>query len=164
MTGTVVQVSISRGGVPKRAIPSARLTEKGVEGDAWRYSFHGGPRQAVLLITMEGVEELVSLGFPLSAGALGENITALGLDRRSLRVGQRFQVGEAEIELTSVRGPCATLNVYGAGIQAAMYDARVATGDPESPRWGLSGFYAAVTRPGNVLPRDVIVSCRKPSS
>ena len=29
VTGTVLQVSVSRGGIPKRAIPSAELTERG---------------------------------------------------------------------------------------------------------------------------------------
>ena len=46
---------MSRGGVPKRAVPEAMFTETGIEGDAWRYPFHGGPRKAVLLITAEGI-------------------------------------------------------------------------------------------------------------
>jgi len=38
-----------------------------------------------------------------------------------------------------------------------MYDARVQKGDPESPLWGLSGFYASVVQPGSVRPGDAIV-------
>ena len=37
MTGTLAQVSVSQGGIPKFAIPSAGLTEIGIAGDAWRY-------------------------------------------------------------------------------------------------------------------------------
>jgi MOSC domain-containing protein YiiM len=37
-----------------------------------------------------------------------------------------------------------------------MYDARVVKGDPESPLWGLSGFYASVVEPGTVRPGDTI--------
>lgn len=158
MTGIVVQLNVSRGGIPKRAIPSARLTETGIEGDSWRRPFHGGRQQAILLLTMEGIDELIALGFPLFPGALGENVTSRGLNRAELRIGQRFQMGDAVIELRSVRGPCSTLDVYGPGIQKAMYDARVAAGDPASPRWGLSGFYASVIQPGTVSPGDVIVS------
>ena len=87
---------------------------------------------------------------------MGENITTRGLDRRSLRIGHRFRIGTAEIALTRVRTPCATLGVYGAGIQAAIYDARVQAGEWISERWGASGFYGAVTRPGTVRPGDPI--------
>jgi MOSC domain-containing protein YiiM len=157
---TVVQVGVSRGGIPKLAIPSAELTAMGIAGDSWRYPFHGGRRKAILLITVEGIEALISQGFPLFPGALGENLTTRGLDRRGLRIGERYRVGEAMIELTQIRTPCATLDVYGSGIQAAMYDARVQAGDTESPRWGLSGFYASVVEPGTVRPGDPIAAER----
>jgi len=156
VTGVVLQVGVSKGGIPKTAIPSAGVTERGIDGDAWRFPFHGGRRQAILLMTIEGIEELVAQGFPLFAGALGENLTTRGLDRRTLRFGQRLRAGDAEIELTRMRTPCATLNVYGSGIQAAMFDAAVQAGDPASPRWGLSGFYASVVQPGTVRPGDMI--------
>jgi MOSC domain-containing protein YiiM len=156
MTGSVAQVNVSQGGIPKHAIPSGELTEHGVTGDAWRFPFHGGRRKAILLVTIEGIDELVADGFPLFPGALGENITTRALDRRVLRVGQRCRIGEATIELTEVRAPCGTLDVYGPGIQAVMYDARVRAGDPESPLWGLSGFYASVIQPGLVHPGDAI--------
>ena len=156
MTGTVLQINVSQGGIPKRPVPFGELTTAGITGDSWRYRFHGGPKQAVLLITLEGIEELVAQGFPLTPGALGENLTTRGLDRRVLRFGQRLQVGTAVIELTKMRQPCATLNVYGPGVQAAMYDARVVKGDYESPLWGLSGFYASVVQPGIVRPGDEV--------
>lgn len=156
MTGIVLQVNVSQGGIPKREIPLGELTPAGITGDAWRYRFHGGPKQAVLLITIEGIQELVARGFPLYPGALGENLTTQGLDRRALRFGQRLRVGSATIELTKMRQPCATLDVYGPGIQKAMYDARVVKGDPTSPLWGLSGFYASVVEPGTVSPGDTI--------
>ena len=156
MTGIVLQVNVSQGGIPKREIPLGELTPEGITGDAWRYRFHGGPKQAVLLITIEGIQELVARGFPLYPGALGENLTTQGLDRRALRFGQRLRVGSATIELTKMRQPCATLDVYGPGIQKAMYDARVVKGDPTSPLWGLSGFYASVVEPGTVSPGDTI--------
>ena len=156
MTGTVVQVGVSRGGIPKLPILSAELTNGGIVGDSWRYPFHGGRLQAILLITIEGIDELIAQGFPLFPGALGENLTTRGLDRRELRLGQRLRLGTAEIELTRLRAPCATLDVYGSGIQAAMYDALAAAGDPASPRWGLSGFYASVIQVGQVQAGDTI--------
>jgi MOSC domain-containing protein YiiM len=142
--------------VPKLAIQSAELTEMGIVGDAWRYPFHGGRRKAILLITVEGIDELVSQGVALFPGALGENLTTRGLDRHQMRLGQRIQVGGAAIELTQVRLPCSTLDIYGSGIQAAIYDAGVQAGDPGSPRWGLSGFYASVVQPGIIRAGDPI--------
>jgi MOSC domain-containing protein YiiM len=156
--GTVLQVSISRGGVPKRAIPEGDVTPLGIAGDGYNHpQIHGGPRQAVLLISSEAISELTSLGYLLYPGALGENITTVGVDRRQWRAGQRWRVGQAVVELTKVRAPCETLSVYGPGIQKAVYDARVKAGDPSSPRWALAGFYASVAQPGIVRPGDPIL-------
>jgi len=158
MTGVVAQVSISPGGVPNRAIEEGNVTKAGIAGDGWRHpAFHGIPKRAILLIASEAIDELAARGFPVFYGALGENITTRGLDRRSLRIGQRLRVGEAVVELTEIRLPCGALNIYGAGIQTAIYDARAQAGDPASPVWGMSGFYASVVQPGIVRPGDAIL-------
>jgi len=157
LTGTILQIGISRGGIPKRPVPEAILTPLGVEDDAHAHpEIHGGPRQAVLLITSETIAELARRGFPVYYGALGENLTTQGIDRRLLRAGQRYRAGAAVIELTKVRGPCATLDVYGPEIKGAIYDSQVKAGDFASPRWALSGFYAAVVQPGLVRANDII--------
>jgi MOSC domain-containing protein YiiM len=157
MTGTIVQVSISPGGVPKRPIAEAEVTPTGIRGDSWAHSdIHGGPNQAVLLITSEGIGELIAQGYPLFPGALGENLTTLGLDRRQMRIGQRYRVGDVILELTKMRAPCTTLNVYGPSIVKAVYDAQVQANDASSPRWGLGGFYARVLKGGLVRPKDII--------
>jgi MOSC domain-containing protein YiiM len=157
MTGSIVQINISPGGIPKWPIAEADVTPEGIRGDSWAHpQFHGGPRQAVLLITSEGIDELIAQGYPLYAGALGENLTLAGLDRRQMRIGQRYRAGEVLLELTKIRTPCDTLDVYGPSIKQAVYDAQVKAGDVSSPRWGLSGFYARVLRPGVVRQRDII--------
>jgi MOSC domain-containing protein YiiM len=157
LLGTVLQVSISRGGVPKHAIAEGEIGPLGIAGDSYAHpQIHGGPQQAVLLISSEAIAELTALGYPLYPGALGENITTLGIDRSQWRSGQRWRVGQAIVELTRVRGPCETLSVYGEGIQNAVYDAQVKAGDTSSPRWALSGFYASVVHPGIVRPGDPI--------
>ena len=38
MTGRIVQINVSPGGVPKRPVPRARATRSGIEGDAQRDS------------------------------------------------------------------------------------------------------------------------------
>jgi len=157
MTGSILQINISPGGIPKRPIPEATVTAEGIRGDSWAHpQFHGGPNQALLVITSEGIADLASQGYPLYHGALGENLTTRGLDRRQMRVGQRYRAGEAFFELTKIRVPCATLDVYGPGIREAIYDKQVKAGDPSTPRWGLSGFYARVLQPGIIRPHDII--------
>src|SRR6202162_576096 len=151
MTGSIVQVNISPGGVPKRPIAEAEVTPEGIRGDSWAHpEIHAGLNQALLLITSEGIDELIAQGYPLFPGALGENLTTLGLDRRQMRAGQRYRAGDVFFELTRRRAPCATLNVYGPGIQHAIFDAQVNASDPVSPRWGLSGFYARVLIAGTI--------------
>ncbi|HEX5432497.1 MAG TPA: MOSC domain-containing protein [Bryobacteraceae bacterium] len=134
------------------------VTPLGIQGDLHAHpAIHGGPRKAILWMTSEGIEELKEAGFPLYYGALGENVTTTGVDRRFLRVGQRWRIGQAVIELTRLRVPCATIDVYGPEIKQAIYDEQVKAGDPSSPRWGLSGFYASILRTGTIRAGDPVV-------
>ena len=157
MTGSILQINVSPGGLPKRPIAEAAVTVEGIQGDSWANpQVHGGPNQAVLLVTSEGIDELIAEGYQLYPGALGENLTTHGLDRRHIRTGQRFRVGEVFLEITKLRAPCRNLDVYGPEIKKAVYDAQVKAGDPASPRWGLGGFYARVLRAGVIRPHDII--------
>jgi MOSC domain-containing protein YiiM len=157
LTGTIVQINFSRGGLPKRPVPGAVLTPLGLEGDAHAHpELHGGLRQAVLLMTAETIDELVALGYPVYYGAMGENLTTRGIERRLLRAGQRFRAGSAVIELTKIRVPCSQQNIFGPGIQREIYDERIKAGDVASPRWARSGFYAAVVLSGLIRVGDEI--------
>jgi MOSC domain-containing protein YiiM len=157
MEGRIVQISMSAGGVPKRPVSRARITSLGLEGDLHAHPhIHGGPEKAVLLIAAEAVEALRGAGWPVYYGALGENLTTLGLDFRLLRVGQQLRAGTSTLEISRLRTPCSTLDVYGPGIQKEIYDAAVKSGDASSPRWGLAGFYARVLEPGEVFVQDII--------
>ena len=157
MTGQIIQISISTGGLPKRPVPEGLITPFGIEGDFCAHpEIHGGPRQAVLLIAAETVDELIARGYPLYYGALGENLTTRGLDRRQLRVGQILRAGGARLELTRIRIPCSSLDVFGPNLEHEIYDQRVKAGDPGSPCWGMSGFYASVIEPGPVRVNDII--------
>ena len=154
---TVAQINISQGGLPKLPVPQAEVHRLGIHGDAVAHpTFHGGPLQALLLITEEGIEELKAKGYPIFPGAMGENITTLGLDRRQMRIGQRYRIGQIIVELTRLRVPCSALNVYGPAIRAEIYDGRVKAGDPNTPVWGLSGFYASVSEGGSIRQHDII--------
>ena len=130
MQGTIIQINISPGGLPKRPIPQGRIGPEGLEGDAHAHpEFHGGLRKAVLLIAAEVVDDLAARGYPVFYGALGENLTMRGLDVRGLRVGDRLRAGSATLEITQLRVPCSQLDVYGDSLKGDLYDARVKAGD-----------------------------------
>jgi len=153
MRGRIVQVSISAGGLPKRPVPTAFAGRSGLNGDAHGHpSIHGGPAKAILLIAIEVINDLAERGFPVFPGALGENLTTEGIDFQALRLGARLRVGAALLEITTPRGPCSQLDIYGPSIKSEIYDDRIRLRDPESPRWGMSGFYAAVIEEGEVAP------------
>lgn len=160
--GRLVQVNTSPGGVPKRPLPEARVLFDRVDGDGWNDRLrHGLPGQAVLLYSVELIDEMKKEGFPIFPGALGENFTTAGIDFRAVRIGEMFRVGaEVEIRITKVRKPCHTIAVYGTGIEQATYDARVKAGDSASPKWGRSGFYAEVLKEGIVRPGDPITEIK----
>ena len=158
MRGEIIQVNISSGGVPKRAIPRAFIGPLGLAGDGHAHpDIHGGPRKAVLVVSAEGVDALIANGFPLFYGALGENLTVRGIEARWLRSGQRWRAGQAFIELTTLRVPCSSLAVYDLPdrtVRSAIWDDSLKAGNTASPLWGLAGFYASVVQPGEVRPGD----------
>ena len=159
MRGQILQINTSRGGLPKRSIPSAFVTRLGLTGDSHAHpQIHGGPTRAVLLIAAEVIDDLTERGFPVFPGAMGENLTVQGLDIQALRIGDRLRAGRALLEITQARGPCSQLDVYGPSIKAEIYDDRVRLNDPESPHWGMSGLYASVIEEGEVRPGDAIES------
>lgn len=150
MTGQISQLNISPGGLPKRPLLQAAVTPGGMEGDSWAHpKYHGGPKQALLLIGEEVLDELKLLGYPMFAGALGENLTTKGLDYSQLRAGQQFRLGsQCEIELTKLREPCRSLDVYnreGLGKIQKLLKLE-----------GRGGWYAQVLHGGLLFPGDVI--------
>ena len=159
MAGILRQISRSNGGIPKLPVSGAVLLSKtSVEGDRCRnLRYHGGPDQAVLMVSAEFIDDLAARGFPVYYGALGENLTVSGLEPGAWRRGQRYRIGaDALIELTKLRVPCRTLDVFGPAIKSELYDSACKAGDPSSVRWARGGIYARVIRPGLIAPGDTV--------
>ena len=82
------------GGVPKHRVASTRLLHGGVEGDQQRdLRYHGGPKRAVCLYSLERLKALAEEGHPAGPGSLGENLTIEGLEWGAVRRGMRFEIG-----------------------------------------------------------------------
>ena len=117
------------------------IAGQGVEGDA-----HCGSRvkhrsrvardptrpnfRQVHLIHAELHDELAGLGFTVTPGLMGENITTRGLDLLGLCAGARLRIGaEAVVEITGLRNPCYQLDALQPGLMAACLG-RDAAGHP----------------------------------
>jgi MOSC domain-containing protein YiiM len=152
----IVQISVSSGGVPKRAIESARVTTEGVEGDAHRdLEHHGGPERAVCLYSMEAIRALIAEGHSVVPGALGENVTIEGLDWSAVAPGTRLRLGDAVLlEITRYTSPCFN-------IKAAFKDGEFArVSQKRHPGW--SRVYARVLQSGAIRRGDPVCPVTAP--
>lgn len=142
-TPTVIAVNISQGGIPKLPVDRARVTLARIEGDGRDHAKHDRPDRAVSLIDDELLAQLRAEGYPVTPGAMGENLTVRGLDVQSLPPGTRLRFsGGVEIALTEARKPCFVLDA----IDPALKDAVV----------GRCGYLARVTVEGEIGPGETI--------
>jgi MOSC domain-containing protein YiiM len=104
----IVQLSRSRGGVPKLAVDEADVTWLGLAGDVQKNKqLHGGPDRALCLFALEVIERLRAEGHPIVPGSTGENITVRGLDWAAIGPGDRLALGDqVRIEITELTTPC----------------------------------------------------------
>jgi MOSC domain-containing protein YiiM len=76
--------------------------------------YHGGPEKAVHQYPPDHYPRLAAR-FPAAAshavpGALGENLVSAGMTERTVCIGDRYQMGEAELEVSQPRTPCWKIN------------------------------------------------------
>ncbi len=108
MTGHIVQISVSPGGVPKHAIAAAEVEVNGLVGDGHSNpAIHGGPEKAVCLWALEVIEALRQEGHNLAPGYAGENVTIAGLDWQQVVPGCQLHLGATvQLEVVSYTTPC----------------------------------------------------------
>jgi MOSC domain-containing protein YiiM len=147
--GRVVSVNVSSGGVPKRAISEAFVTELGLENDFHDSPSHGGPLRAVSLLAIEAIRRVAAEGNPIAPGTTGENVTTEGIELAALSPGAQLAIGdEVIVEMTQHVTPCKTiagsfLDGHFERLSAKLHplDARI---------------YASVVREGTIRPGDPI--------
>ncbi|HIV81080.1 MAG TPA: MOSC domain-containing protein [Candidatus Salinicoccus merdavium] len=84
------------------------LTETGFQNDeVGDKRNHGGPEKAVFCYNIDHYEEWTNeLGQDMQAGAFGENLAVVGLDESNVCIGDVYQLGEAQIQVSQPRRPC----------------------------------------------------------
>ena len=132
-------------GIQKEAVDQVALKEAGITGDAVvNTKHHGGPDQAVYVYSAEDYAWWEKeLARSLEPGTFGENVT-VSTAPKTVRIGDRLQVGDALLEITSPRIPCAT---FAARMGEEGWIRRFR--DANRP-----GFYCRVLQTGTVRPGD----------
>lgn len=129
------------------------LHKHGFEGDRVAdTSVHGGVDKAVHFYPSEHYSNWIAyfeeqgVSHPLleRPGAFGENISAAGLTEDAIRIGDRFRIGKALVEIAQGRQPCWKIDHHFGmrGLTAAVI------------KTGRSGGYFRVIEEGLVAPSD----------
>ncbi len=141
--------SLKRSAIDKRPVEGpVGIGPLGLEGDEIADTeHHGGIDQAVYVYAAEDLQAWAAdLGRDLVPGQFGENLTTSGLDVQDSRLGDRWRVGTALLEVCDVRIPCSVFQ-----------------GFLDEPQWvkrftlrGVPGAYLRVVEPGVVTAGDRI--------
>ncbi|HUJ02601.1 MAG TPA: MOSC domain-containing protein [Rhizomicrobium sp.] len=123
---------------------SVFVTANGIDGDEVGDPVaHGGPDKAVYAYPAGnwGWWER-EIGLACAPATFGENLTLEGADEDDIRIGDRFQWGEAILEVAQPRMPCFKFAIH--------------TAKPEAPQVmmmsGKAGWYFRVLREGHSGP------------
>jgi MOSC domain-containing protein YiiM len=148
--GVVVQLSVSPGGLPKRAVSEAFVSRLGLAGDAHRdHAHHGGPDRAVCLFPLEAIAGLVAEGHAVVPGALGENVTTGGLDWSLVVPGAHLLLGERVLlQVSKYTSPCFNI--------APLFQARDFGRVSQKRHPGWSRVYARVLAEGRVCAGETV--------
>jgi MOSC domain-containing protein YiiM len=139
----------SKTGIDKQpADGPVELRDDAVAGDAVvDREHHGGYDKAVYAYASEDYEWWsAELGRELGPGTFGENLTTFGIAIAEARIGERWRVGSALLEISEPRQPCSTLG-------AKMRDQRFVRRFAKALRLGT---YMRIIEPGVVGAGDAI--------
>jgi len=137
-------------GIFKTPIEGRRMVRNtSIDGDGQAdLTVHGGVNKAVYVFPFEHYSWYRNLleRRDLDFGYFGENLTTDGLLEDQVRIGDRFQIGEAIFEVSQPRSPCFKL---------AM---KVGTSKILKPflSSGRTGYYFRVVQEGNIEARNAI--------
>ncbi|HVR88813.1 MAG TPA: MOSC domain-containing protein [Candidatus Limnocylindria bacterium] len=147
---TVVRTSIWKGPVAGRVA----IRRVNIDGDDQSdRRVHGGDRKAVYAYASEDLAWWsAELERELAPGTLGENLTLEGVDVTGARVGERWEVGTAVLEVTQPRLPCYKLELR---LELPGFIGRFIDG-------GRPGAYLRIVEAGTVAAGDPVTVLSRP--
>lgn len=110
---TIFQINAGVG-MPKLPIGHIQVTEEGLVGDSPRHPKPDGRLERALCIySLDCILALQAEGHPIYPGAMGENLTLIGVDWAKMEPGTCIQLGaEVLIEITGYTNPCSKITDY----------------------------------------------------
>lgn len=126
----------------KKNVGEAFLTKNGFTGDSVaNRDVHGGPERAVCLYPFEHYKQWESeFKKPFQQPAFGENICVKNMIEENIYIGDTFALGEAIVQVSQGRIPCATISRYNR--EDRLLSRVVET--------GFTGYFFRVIQEGNV--------------
>jgi MOSC domain-containing protein YiiM len=100
---------VGRSAIRKHPVAGpVRIGSDGLAGDEQcDRKYHGSADNAVYAFAREDLDYWArELGTPVPDGQFGENLTTSGIDVNEARIGERWRVGTALLEVAHVRTPC----------------------------------------------------------
>lgn len=147
--GTVAQLHLGSGGLPKLPAHQVTVGWRGVEGDRQATRVHHGrPWQALCLWSSEVIDALHAQGHPIAPGRAGENVTITGLPWAEVRAGVRLRLGEVLCEVSAYALPCFQNKPWFKDGEFELI---------HHERGPVSRVYATVLEPGSVSVGDPAV-------
>lgn len=142
----VVSVNVSeKKGTVKHPVERITVTESGVMNDAHAGNWH----RQVSMLASESIEKFSKEAKRnIRCGEFAENITTRGIELDKCAVFDRFQVGEAELELTQIGKECH-------GTACAIFQE---VGNCVMPK---EGIFCRVRKPGVIKPDDPVLHVPK---
>lgn len=106
--------AITESAIGKTEVDEVLLKINGFEGDTVAATeFHGGPDRAVCLYPLEHYSLWKSeFNVRLNPPSFGENISILGMKEEEVFIGDTFQLGDAVIQVSQGRIPCAKISKF----------------------------------------------------
>jgi len=142
--------------IDKRPVTgSVAIGRLGLDGDECADKHHhGGLEQALYAYAREDLDWWTEqLGRELPNGTFGENLTTAGIDISAALIGETWQVGTVQVQVTAPRIPCVTFKSW---LGEPHWVKRFAAA-------GRPGAYLRVLTPGAVQAGDELTVIGTPS-
>ena len=139
-------------GLPKTPVKSANIELSGLSGDHNNFRYNkkkNHPDMAIMILSMDVLNDLNAEGWPVCPGDLGENITLKDISYDSIEPTQQYHIGSTTVEITIICDPCSTLQVL-------PYVQKKRLKEFMSTLIKRRGWYAKVLKTGKIHRGDLV--------